>query len=148
MVQTFLGKNFVTTILGRWSEIDETGSTHLESGIGYFLSPPRTLWELITDPIHTVFYVSLVLYTFSIICRIWIDVNGTSPRDVAKQLQENEMTIEGLRDGGATVKHLARYITVAASFGGVVIGALSVAAHFTGALGSGTGIVLGVTVVY
>ena len=58
------------------------------------------------------------------------------------------MTIEGMRDGSTMIKHLARYITVATSFGGVVIGILSVAAHFTGALGSGTGIVLGVTIVY
>jgi len=148
LVQSFMGKNFVTTIVGRWSGLDGAGNSHLESGLGYFLSPPRTLWELLTDPIHTAFYVSLVLYTYAVICRIWIEVNGTSPRDVAKQLQENEMTIEGMRDGGAVVKHLSRYINVASLFGGVVIGVLSVSAHFTGALGSGTGIVLGVTVVY
>jgi protein transport protein SEC61 subunit alpha len=103
---------------------------------------------LITDPIHTIFYVSVVLFTFAFICKIWIKVNGTAPRDIAKQLQENDMTIEGMRDGSTMIKHLARYISVAASFGGVVIGILSVAAHFTGALGSGTGIVLGVTIVY
>ena len=148
MVQALLGNSILTTILGRWSSVDKAGNSYMESGIGYFFSPPRNLWELLTDPIHTVFYVSVVLFSFSFICRIWIEINGTSPRDVAKQLQENEMTIEGMRDGGAVVKHLARYITVAASFGGVVIGILSVAAHFTGALGSGTGIVLGVTVVY
>jgi protein transport protein SEC61 subunit alpha len=149
LFQSFVGNNFATTILGRWSQVDpQTGLSHMESGIGYFLSPPRTLWELFTDPIHTVFYVSFVLFTFGFICKIWIQVNGTSARDVAKQLIENDMTMEGMRDGPAMIKHLDRYITIAAQFGGVAIGAMTIAADLVGALGSGTGTVLGVTIVY
>ena len=46
------------------------------------------------------------------------------------------------------VKHLNRYIPTAAAFGGVCIGALSVFADFMGAIGSGTGILLAVTIIY
>jgi len=41
-----------------------------------------------------------------------------------------------------------RYIPVAAAFGGMCIGALTVVADFLGAIGSGTGILLAVTIIY
>ena len=42
-------------------------------------------------------------------------------------------------------KELKRVIPTAASFGGAIIGALSVTSDLIGALGSGTGILLAVT---
>ena len=46
------------------------------------------------------------------------------------------------------VKQLNRYIPTAAAFGGMCIGGLSVIADFMGAIGSGTGILLAVTIIY
>lgn len=46
------------------------------------------------------------------------------------------------------VRHLNRYIPTAAAFGGMCIGALSIIADFMGAIGSGTGILLAVTIIY
>lgn len=43
---------------------------------------------------------------------------------------------------------IPRYIPTAAAFGGLCIGALSVLADFLGAIGSGTGILLAVTIIY
>ena len=48
----------------------------------------------------------------------------------------------------ALVHTLNRYIPPAAAFGGMCIGALSVIADFLGAIGSGTGILLAVTIIY
>ena len=45
-------------------------------------------------------------------------------------------------------KELNRYIPTAAAFGGMCIGALTVLADFMGAIGSGTGILLAVTIIY
>lgn len=45
-------------------------------------------------------------------------------------------------------KELKRVIPTAAAFGGATIGALSVCADMMGALGSGTGILLAVTMIY
>jgi len=45
-------------------------------------------------------------------------------------------------------KELNRYIPTAAAFGGMCIGALTVSADFLGAIGSGTGILLAVTIIY
>ena len=81
--------------------------------------------------------------------RMWIDISGTSSRDVAKQLIGQELLIEGMTENNeAMVKHLNRYIPIAASFGGCCIGALTIFADFMGAIGSGTGILLAVTIIY
>ena len=56
---------------------------------------------------------------------------------VAKQLKEQDMSIVGHRD--TNVKEvLKRYIPIAATFGGMCIGALTIIADFMGAIGSGT----------
>jgi protein transport protein SEC61 subunit alpha len=57
------------------------------------------------------------------------------------------MVIKGHRDS-SMIKELNRYIPTAAAFGGLCIGALSVMADFMGAIGSGTGILLAVTIIY
>jgi len=43
---------------------------------------------------------------------------------------------------------LRRWIPIAASFGGMCVGALTIFADFMGAIGSGTGILLAVTIIY
>jgi len=43
---------------------------------------------------------------------------------------------------------LQRYIPIAATFGGICIGSLTILADFMGAIGSGTGILLAVTIIY
>lgn len=74
-------------------------------------------------------------------------MSGTSPRDVVRQLMDQDMYIEGLREESMT-RYLSRYITTAAAFGGMCIGALCIFADFMGAIGSGTGIMLAVTIIY
>ena len=74
-------------------------------------------------------------------------MSGSSSRDVARQLIDQELLIEGMRED-SMVKYLNRYIPTAAAFGGVCIGALSIFADFMGAIGSGTGILLAVTIIY
>lgn len=74
-------------------------------------------------------------------------MSGSSARDVAKQLKDQQMMMPGFRDTDMT-KVLNRYIPTAAAFGGACIGALTIVADFLGAVGSGTGILLAVTIIY
>ena len=55
--------------------------------------------------------------------------------------------MKGHRDS-SLAKELNRYIPTAAAFGGACIGALTIIADFMGAVGSGTGILLAVTIIY
>lgn len=57
------------------------------------------------------------------------------------------MVMAGHRDA-SMYKELKRVIPTAAAFGGATIGALSVLADLIGAFGSGTGILLAVTIIY
>ncbi|EFO93253.1 hypothetical protein CRE_04462 [Caenorhabditis remanei] len=79
--------------------------------------------------------------------KTWIDVSGSSARDVAKQLKSQNMIMRGHRET-STIHKLNKYIPTAAAFGGLCIGALSVTADFMGVNGSGTGILLAVTIIY
>jgi protein transport protein SEC61 subunit alpha len=59
------------------------------------------------------------------------------------------LLLQGHRDSPASLKkELNRYIPTAAAFGGMCIGALTIVADFMGAIGSGTGILLAVTIIY
>jgi protein transport protein SEC61 subunit alpha len=139
---------FLIQMLGSWREIEGYQGQYLPvGGLAYYISPPRTLAELLTDPFHTIFYLVFVLGTCAIFSRTWIEVSGSSPKDVAKQLKDQNMGRPGHRDS-SLLKLLYKYIPTAAAFGGLCIGALSVVADFMGAIGSGTGILLAVTIIY
>merc|ERR1740121_2957436 len=111
------------------------------------MSPPRSFGEVFEDPIHAIFYIVFALTSCALFSKAWIDVSGSSARDVAKQLQDQQMMMRGHRDT-EMYRVLNRYIPTAAAFGGVCIGALTIAADFLGAIGSGTGILLAVTIIY
>merc|ERR1712031_134950 len=116
-------------------------------GIAYYLSPPNSFTDIWDDPIHALFYVAFVLISCALFSKTWIDVSGSSARDVAKQLRDQQMMMPGYRDSDLP-RVLNRYIPTAAAFGGACIGALTIVADFLGALGSGTGILLAVTIIY
>lgn len=117
-------------------------------GLAYYLSPPQGFYDFIRDPIHVIFYVVFIVGICAIFSRYWIDVSGESARDVVNKLKENEMIIAGHTRDDSMKKHLNRYIPIAASLGGVFIGLLSITADFLGAIGSGTGILLSVSIIY
>jgi protein transport protein SEC61 subunit alpha len=139
--------NFIVNLLGKWQEYDMAGHSAPVGGLAYYISPPRDMLEIVKDPFHTLFYMLFVLGSCALFSKIWIDVSGSSAKDVAKQLIEQDMIIEGMREE-SMVRYLNRYIPTAAAFGGMCIGGLSIIADFMGAIGSGTGILLAVTIIY
>lgn len=74
-------------------------------------------------------------------------LSGEGPLDVAKKLKDQHFTVAGRRQDSLT-KIFTKYIPVAATSGGICIGLLSVFADLLGAIGSGTGILLAVTIIY
>jgi protein transport protein SEC61 subunit alpha len=139
--------NFIVGLLGKWEDFDMMGNQAPIGGLAYYISPPRSLFDIQKDPIHCIVYIVFVMGACAFFSSIWINVAGSSPRDVARQLIEQDMVIEGMREE-SMIKVLNRYIPTAAAFGGMCIGALSVFADFMGAIGSGTGILLAVTIIY
>jgi protein transport protein SEC61 subunit alpha len=62
-----------------------------KSGIAYYMSPPHTMKEAVLDPIHTAIYIAFVLTACALFSKTWIEVSGSGPRDVAKQLKDQQM---------------------------------------------------------
>ena len=139
--------NILVRLLGKWQDAEGGGPTIPVGGIAYYISPPTSFAEIIYDPFHAVFYLIFILTACALFSKTWIEVSGASARDVAKQLRDNEMVMKGHRDS-ALIHVLNRYIPTAAAFGGMCIGALSVVADFMGAIGTGTGILLSVTIIF
>jgi protein transport protein SEC61 subunit alpha len=141
--------NLLVNLLGRWQEVEgpTPGSSIPVGGLAYYVSPPTSVAEIIHDPFHALFYFAFILTACALFSKTWIEVSGSAPKDVAKQLQEQEMVIKGFREK-SVITVLNRYIPIAAAFGGMCIGALTVIADFMGAIGSGTGILLAVTIIF
>lgn len=147
MLATRFPSNLFVKMLGSWDRMDDSPQLHAVSGIAYYLSPPTSMSALVRDPIHGVIYIAFILSFCAVFSKIWIEVSGSGPREIAKQLKDNNMVIAGHREGGM-YKELKRVIPTAAAFGGALVGALTVVADLSGALGSGTGILLAVTIIY
>lgn len=139
--------NVLVRLLGKWQDMEGGGGAIPVGGIAYYISPPHSFAEIIYDPFHAVFYLVFILTSCALFSKTWIEVSGASARDVAKQLRDSQMVMKGHRDS-ALVHVLNRYIPTAAAFGGMCIGALTVIADFMGAIGTGTGILLSVTIIY
>merc|ERR1712054_143981 len=141
--------NIFVNLLGQWQDISGPyqGQSIPVGGLAYYVSPPGSLAEIVHDPFHAIFYVTFILTACALFSKTWIEVSGSSARDVAKQLRDQQMIMRGHRES-SLVKQLNRYIPTAAAFGGLCIGALSIFADFMGAIGSGTGILLAVTIIY
>jgi len=149
MLYSRFGGFILINLLGTWEEV-QTGAGVQSipvGGLAYYISPPHGFADILDDPLHGLFYVAFVLTTCALFSRTWIDVSGQSARDVAKQLRDQQMVMKGHRESSLQ-KELNRYIPTAAAFGGLCIGALSILADFLGAIGSGTGILLAVTIIY
>merc|ERR1711904_225653 len=139
--------NMIVNLLGQWQEVEWSGQSIPVGGIVYYISPPNSFADIWEDPIHALFYVAFVLLSCALFSKMWIDVSGSSARDVAKQLKDQQMMMPGFRESDLP-RQLNRYIPTAAAFGGACIGALTIVADFLGAIGSGTGILLAVTIIY
>ena len=155
------GANIVTNLFGKWQEktfqhainaeynlsnLDYNASQPI-GGLVYYMSPPHTFYELVSDPIHSAIYLVFVLSTCALFSYTWINVSGTSPKDVAKQLKDQGLIIRGYREH-ATHQVLQRYIPTAALLGGVAIAMLTIIADLIGSIGSGASTLLAVTIIF
>lgn len=141
-------KNFFPVrLLGKWEDVESGGHSIPVGGIAYYISPPNSILDFAKDPLHTLTYIAFMLISCGFFSKTWIEVSGSGVGDVARNLQDQGYTIQGFREN--KIKDLLkRYIPIAASFGGMCIGCLTIFADFLGAIGSGTGILLAVTIIY
>ncbi|KAL9583741.1 MAG: hypothetical protein Q9212_002528 [Teloschistes hypoglaucus] len=147
MLYSRFSDNLLVKLLGVWEPKEGSAQLYAASGVAYYMSPPLNFSEAIMDPVHTAVYIVFMLVACALFSKTWIEVSGSAPRDVAKQLKEQGLVMAGHREQ-SMYKELKRVIPTAAAFGGACIGGLSVISDMLGALGSGTGILMAVTIIY
>jgi len=119
-------------------------------GLAYYVtSPTRGFIDVMENPVRYLIYAGILIFFCIIFSAIWLEVGGLDPRTVAKQLVDSGMQIPGFRRSERPIEAiLRRYIPVVTILGGLIVGLLAVVADFFGAFGTGTGILLSVSIVY
>ncbi|UCG00944.1 MAG: preprotein translocase subunit SecY [Candidatus Heimdallarchaeota archaeon] len=138
--------------------IDETTQQYVPvSGLVYYLTPPQSFvgeagFLNVAKPIESMFRALVYAIFLVILCVIfsamWLETAGMGSRDVARQLLQSGMQVPGWRRCEKMVqRRLEMYIPTIALMGGLFIGILAAFADFFGAIGSGMGILLSVSII-
>ncbi len=141
-------------LLGKFS----TSTGQPISGFVYWLQGPDLVSSIIQQ--HTLFigitpYLQALVYLLffvvgSVIFSIfWVQTAGMDARSQAQQMISSGLQIPGFRKDERVLERLLnRYIWPLTIMGGIAVGFLAALADLTGALSSGTGILLTVMIVY
>ncbi len=146
----------------------ETGSVmSIDDGILYFILPPPHVaytgqdiitfysrYLFLTTPITKLpGYVHIITYviSFTVLCILagflWVETSGMGAKDLAEQLLQTGYSIRGFRaDPRMLESFLNRYIPAITFLGSAFVGILASVADLLGALGTGTGILLTVSI--
>jgi len=101
------------------------------------------------DVARVAVYSLFLIVGSAIFAMFWVATSGMDSASVAKQIEGVGMQIPGFRrDTRITERVLERYIPVLAVVGGAMVGALASYADLTGALGTGTGLLLTTMIIY
>jgi preprotein translocase subunit SecY len=94
-------------------------------------------------------YLLIMMFGCMLFSYFWVQTSGMDARSQAKQMINSGLTIPGFRrDERILERLLVRYIGPLTIMGGATIGFLSASADILGAIGSGTGIMLTVMIIY
>ena len=138
---------FLIKLLGKWELKD--GDYYPIGGISYYIYPPSDFTTFIKDPFKSLLYTLFMIFACGFFAKTWTDISGNSARDLAKRLRDNQCFLEGIRENEESIySQLNRYVPTAATLGGMCIGAIQVFADISGCIGSGTGILLCVNIIY
>ncbi len=137
------------------------------SGIVYYLSSPgRQQFGLFGDMysyftgalsgplmsnelLRALTYLSFLTIASTVFAIFWVNTSGMDSASVAEQIEGIGMQIPGYRGDKKSIEQvLNKYIPNLAVIGGFLIGIIASFADFTGAIGTGTGILLTVMIIY
>ncbi|PIN80268.1 preprotein translocase subunit SecY [Candidatus Woesearchaeota archaeon CG10_big_fil_rev_8_21_14_0_10_32_9] len=125
------------------------------SGFVYWLTQPNILQAAIVGSITWVMIGQALTYTVvyvigaTVFSIFWVQTSGLDASSQAKQMISSGLQIPGFRrDQRVLEKLLKRYIWPLTVMGGIAVGLLASMASLTGAIGTGTGLLLTVMIIY
>jgi protein transport protein SEC61 subunit alpha len=132
-------------------KVDTSGNITYQpiGGLVYYITPPQGLVSVVQNPVQAIVYLGLMVVLCAVFAKIWVELSGIAPRDIADQLYSSGMQIPGFRRSPLIMEQvLQRYIPVVALLGGMIVGLLAGLADFFEALGTGMGVLLTVGIIY
>ncbi|MEM4366049.1 MAG: preprotein translocase subunit SecY, partial [Candidatus Woesearchaeota archaeon] len=125
------------------------------TGLVALLSPPNIVEKLIKGSLTfgdigtTIVYLSFFILGCVLFGWFWVQTAGMDARSQAKQMISSGLQIPGFRrDERVLEAVLNRYVTPLTVMGSIAVGLLAALADVSGALTSGTGLLLTVMIVY
>ena len=125
------------------------------TGLVAWLFPPNLVQGIITGSIalidfaHASAYMLFMVGGAVLFSVFWVQTSGMDASSQAKQIMASGLQVPGFRRDPRVVEQiLNRYIKPLTVLGGITIGILAATADVTGALTSGTGLLLTVMIVY
>lgn len=124
------------------------------SGLAMYLTPPTIRDVLVhglpfNDALSLIVFSSFMLFGSVLFSILWVNVGQQDPKTISEQIFSSGLFIPGFRSDKRIIeKLLKRYISPLTVMGGFSVGLLAAVAEFLGALGSGTGILLSVMILY
>ena len=82
------GSFMLVRMLGTWKEQTLGGQSYPVGGLVYYISPPDSVTSMRNDPLHAVCYILFIMISCAIFSRTWIEVSGSNPKEVAKNLKD------------------------------------------------------------
>ena len=81
--------NFFVGLLGVWADTGSGGpgrASYPVGGLCYYMSPPESFGHILEDPIHAFIYIGFMLGSCAFFSKTWIEVSGSSAKDVSIQM--------------------------------------------------------------
>ncbi len=85
MLASRFAGNFLVNLIGVWDTTRTGGPARSfpTGGLCYYLSPPENIGHVATDPVHAICYIAFMLGSCAFFSKTWIDVSGSSAKDVS-----------------------------------------------------------------
>ncbi len=104
---------------------------------------------LLSDVLRALAYSSVMILGSVMFSIFWVNTAGMDAKTVAEQFKSSYLSLPGFRRDPRIIERiLERYIPPLAVLGGAFVGFLAAFADLTGAIGTGTGILLTVMIVH
>jgi preprotein translocase SecY subunit len=116
-------------------------------GLVYYITSPRTLLDAMSDPLRAVTSTGFLVVFCVLFGRLWIELSGMSADKVAENLIRSNVQVPGFRRAKEPVSALLNnFIPVVTVLSSIIVGLLAGIGNLLGVLGSGTGLLLLVSI--
>ena len=120
-----------------------------EGGLIFYMTPPLGLEQFLDRPDRAIIYLMIFIVLCILLGRVWVEVSGLAPRDIAGQIIDSKMQVPGFRSSEKIIERiLKRYIPTLIILNGIIIAVLSFFADSLGALTSGTGLLISIGIIH